>query len=543
MYCLIPFILFSEDVTVTAQIDGVNYPGLPMHGTITITHNKEAEVNLTSFQLEGKPLKTTFQKDIVLSSSSPMIFSVYEFEIPGEKKGLHFLPEVSVNVGGKVYVSTPSTYEVSDKKIAPQTTSGQVVLGLEPFIEGSQTLYPGQRSRVGYRYIYNQNFSLTKEEVPLLDAKGFRKIGDKTVKESTRDDLTTLEIYQIIEAIKPGTYTFSPSVIQGKVYTVDALGKKHYSKTEYTANAPSVTIQVDPFPERSKPSTFNGAIGDYKMELTLLTPSEVTVGDKMQLQITISGTGEIENIPMPDICCQPGFSGFFKQSDLPPTEKVEGSQKTFIVEMRPLSSSIKEIPSLAFSFFNPSTVTYETVKTKPIPLKVLPQKEESPAQQSQSTIPKEEPSSTSPAAIEIENNFQLSSTDLSNTLFGTWWVMMIMPIGALILFLQYNLRNTIQEQKAVVQSKNSIELFKEALRKDPGSSEFYNELHNAFVLRLFERGEVKQSIMTTDELPNGEVRAFLSKIEEIRFSGKTGETLKMIIREALALFAKLEGEK
>ncbi len=562
--CLFPFIAFSQDVTVTAQIEGENIADKPLQGTITITHRKEDKIDPKSFVFEGKPLNPSFQKDVVLSPNSPLIISIYQFQIPGEKKGAHFLPEIKVKVGSQVYASTSTTYEVEGSSVInvnnvnnasnvnnvsnpnpPSESLGKVVLGLEPFIDGNNTIYPHQRIKVGYRYIYNYNFTLTKEEIPLLVADGFRKIGDKDFKETTRDGITTLEVSLVIEALKPGVYSFGPSVIQGKAYIEDESGRKQYSQSEYSAQAPVVTIKVDPFPERNKPASFQGAIGDFTMDLTLLSPAEVTVGDKMQLQITISGTGEIENVPMPEVCCQPGFSGFFKLSDLPPTEKVEDSKKMFVVELRPLSDSIHEIPPLEFSFFNPATITYSTVKSKPIPIKVIPLKGEPPAEEPQSPpAAKAEQAPAKPGAIEVEGNYQLTSTDLSNMSFGTWWVLLVLPFGALILFLQLNFKKQLEIQKTIVKTKDSRQLFDEALQANRGSPEFFNGLLNAFILRLYERGDIDRRMINPDELPKeglpGEVRAFLAEIEEIRFAGKTGQPMDDIVKKARLLFSKLE---
>jgi hypothetical protein len=553
----VPFLLFAEDIIVTAQIEGESVVDKPQQGSITVTHSKTSKIDPKSFTIERKSLKTSFQKDIVISPDSPLIISIYFFEIPAEKKGLHILPEIGVKVGDKVYSSTPTTYEVFENKqenpipsitsspVAPAAEStAKVVLGLEAFVEGSHTLYPGQRAKVGYKYIFNYNFDLTKEVIPLLEAKGFRKIGDKVLKESTRDNLNNVEVSQVIEGISPGTFTFGPSLIQGKAYIEDAYSGKQYSKTEYTANAPPITIQVDPFPAMGKPSSFKGAIGEFKMDLSLLSPSEVTVGDKILLQISISGTGEIENVPMPDICCQPGFSGFFRQSDLPPVEKVQGNTKTFIVEMRPISDSIREIPALELSFFNPSTITYSSVKSKAIPLKVNPLQEEVPKADPEPVGTQKNDTTPIPtSAIEIEGNYPLTTADLSNSFFGTWWVLLIVPMGALALFLQMDYRNKLEKQHSQVKTKTSAEVFNDALRASLGSSEQYNKLREGFMLRLFERGDIRDVSISTDQLPKegltGEVRTFLARVEELRFTGKESNPNEMI-KEAKILFNKLE---
>ncbi len=287
----------------------------------------------------------------------------------------------------------------------------QVIFRLETFVDANPTIYPSETIRIGYRYIFNRNFSLTKEEIPLLEANGFHKIGEKVFQDSVTGTITTVEISQVAETVAPGTYTFGPSEISGKSYTENAVGTREYSKEEYSAKASGVTIVVHPFPEKNKPASFNGAVGQFTMDVVLLTPAEMAVGDKILLQIKIVGPGEINYIPFPEICCQPGFSGFFKMSDLPPTEKIGDKSKVFVLEMRPQSESINEIPPIEFSFFNPINETYVTITSDPIPVKVHPLNNEPPVVPTKPSGPPDQAKTTE---IEIQSVYPLSSFWYSN---------------------------------------------------------------------------------------------------------------------------------
>jgi len=349
------FALYSQDVVVSAEIESKGVVGMPIKGSVTVTHDKEKKVDINSFRLGDDPLDVEFVKEVQISPGSPIVVSIYHFTLEPKTEGLHQLREISVSVGGEVYRSFSLTYEVESGVPAPtpRRTDKEIILNLENLIEGETVLYPGQRLKVGYRFSFNYGIDLTSESIPLLEAEGFTKVGGKDKKEYTKGGLNYLDVYQVIESVEPGEYTFPAGSIKGRAYIVDRLGQKTYAKSESYSETKPLTITVLPFPKEGQPPSFNGAIGEsLNFSFTLLSSNEVTVGDKMELLIKISGIGELANMPMPEVCCQPGFSGFFRLSDLPPIEDLQGATKTFKVEMRPLNANIKQIPTLEFSYFN-----------------------------------------------------------------------------------------------------------------------------------------------------------------------------------------------
>ncbi|MFQ5729800.1 MAG: hypothetical protein ACE5GN_05525, partial [Waddliaceae bacterium] len=241
-----------------------------------------------------------------------------------------------------------------------------------------------------------------------------------------------------------------------------------YARTESRAESAPLTIHVLPFPDPGKPTSFNGAIGEsFTFDVSLLTHDEVTVGDKITLLIKIGGKGELANLPMPEVCCQPGYSGFFRLSDLPPVENLAGSTKTFKVEMRPLTAQITEIPSLEFSYFNPKDKSYASLHSDPIPIKVIPLKTKPRDTQGKVLYHPEgdvdeqaEEKMQEPEAIEIEGVFPLTLSDLENKTFGTWWVLLILPLGIAILFVQTHMRRYMLKQQQRVKLKQSKDLSK-----------------------------------------------------------------------------------
>lgn len=554
-----PLYCFSQDVKISAEIDPYNIiENRPLSGTIEVTHDQKIKIDPSKFTIEGKPLKAELVKNVKISENNPLIVSIFHFELPPMPKGLQILPEISLTVGNKIYKSFPSTFEVlgATQSNANVPAENKPALTLKAKVDGPTPLYPGQKVKLSYFYYYSGNIELSQEELPLLEAKGFRKIGEKDIKDYEENGKSVREISQEIEAINPGEFTFGKSIIAGVAYEEDDLGRRTYLQSKLQSEAPSITIVVKPFPSKGRPASFNGAVGQFSsFEAKLLSAPEMDVGDKISLSIDIKGkTSDWSRLSLPDLCCQPGFSGLFKQSDIPPIGIVQDGNKHFEVEMRPLSSNIKQIPSIEFAYFDPFSISYKTLHSDPIPISVMPapkiENEEGKLPQptvysSQSKNPTQITDGVhQPPAIEIAGNYSLSTSDLYDYTFGTWWVFILIPVGVGIIFLQLNLQRKFMESQSIVKSKTSDEVFQDAMHPISDTSAFYRLLTKAFLTRLVERGEIPSVDTSVNDLPRegapGEVRSFLRELEEKRFSGQEETSLQIEKEKAKVLFEQLK---
>ena len=132
----------------------------------------------------------------------------------------------------------------------------------------------------------------------------------------------------------------------------------------------TLNVESLPLPTEGAPPNFNGAVGDYTMTVTA-GPTNVAVGDPITVRVQISGRGALDALTLPD---QPAWRDF---KTYPPTSKVEtgdplGLQgtKTFEQIVTPQSTDVHELPVFSFSFFNPDTKTYRTLRQPSVQLAV-----------------------------------------------------------------------------------------------------------------------------------------------------------------------------
>lgn len=559
-YTALSTTLSADDTRVSLQLDDQGiFADQEIKGTITIQHLKSKEIDPKSFNIKGEPLRVQFMRNVEISPKSDLIISFYSFQLPPKESGLHVMPGVNVKIGGRSYTTPAMTFEVKARSKMTKGPGG-IILQLESFVEGKLPLYVGQQISVGYKIFFNGNIELTEQVLPLLNAAEFKKVGNERIGDVREGGISVRQIEQKIEAEKPGTFSFGPSYITGYTYTVDWRGKKQTMGGTIKAEAAPVTIQVLEFPKEGQPPSFNGSVGEnIDFDVSLITPPLSTVGERFILSLVFTSAEDLSNVKLPEICCQPGFPGFFELDDIPPLPVEKDNSLMYSVDLRPLTPNVREIPSIEFSYFNPDKEVYEVRRSKGIAVTVKP----SPSQKlplvpgtptvldeqvpgSKSTKQGEVlwPERTSDAQpIEIHTIYPLEMDDLTNTLFGTWTVFLLLPFGGFLIYVQIDLREKRRKKASAKSVQDSDYWFRQAKGSKDHVGEFYRLLNKAFILRLNEQGLIEEEVQSPQQLPDEgickKVKSFLCGIEEMRFTTRSQQSTEQILIEAEGLFYEI----
>jgi hypothetical protein len=418
------------------------------------------------------------------------------------------------------------------------------LLRLEASVDGQSTLYPTQRTRLVYQYFYNQNIALTKEVLPLLDATGLVKIGEKQVRDVQDKSISASEIAQEVEASLPGTYTYGPSVIEGYAYRSDAAGNILSKSEPLKSEAPPVVINVLGFPPEGRPQAFNGAVGSFTFSADLKGSNAVDVGNDLSVVLKIQGKGTLESVPLPDVCCQLGFVGLFRVSDLPPPITIKGDVKTAVVQIKPLTASVTEIPAITFSYFDPATKKYVSLNSNPIPIVVkgiLPKRPAPVVAAKPVEIQKILPEPSMPS-LNLAEFPTLTQDDLHNKPFGSWWTLLIVPLGiAFVAYQRFLHKFLVHRKKMLAASSNA--LLHTAKKEGVSSPRYFEHLTGALRLRLFEAGLISSKDLPLKKWPQDEtcrqVAQWLESLEETRFSGKSSVDMKSVEETIDEFFSKI----
>ncbi len=147
-------------------------------------------------------------------------------------------------------------------------------------------------------------------------------------------------------------------------------------------------LVVKPFPSEGRPESFAGAVGDGFSINVAADRTVVRAGDPIGLTVTLRGQGNLENASLPPLSAEGGLNpDLFRipEGDVPGAMK--DGVKEFRVSVRVSSESVTEIPALTYSWFDPATETYQTARSKPIALRVMPAQVVSAADVVSSSIP------------------------------------------------------------------------------------------------------------------------------------------------------------
>jgi hypothetical protein len=143
------------------------------------------------------------------------------------------------------------------------------------------------------------------------------------------------------------------------------------SSERLMAEGDPVRLEVIEVPRAGRPPSFAGAVGQgFTLEVSA-DRSVVQLGEPITLQFRLQGEGDLTTAGLPPF----DAAGLFdpKQFRLPeeaPAGLVDESGKHFEASLRVLDAGVREIPAVAYSWFDAGTRTYQTTHSRPIALLV-----------------------------------------------------------------------------------------------------------------------------------------------------------------------------
>ncbi|MCX7874793.1 MAG: BatD family protein [Melioribacteraceae bacterium] len=273
--------------------------------------------------------------------------------------------------------------------------------------------------------------------------------------------------------------------------TIDLLSKSN-----------TIKVQVDPLPSGA-PASFSGAVGNFSMK-SEIDKKDVATNESLRLRINISGSGNIKLLNIPQLQLPAGFEKYEpKVIENINNGAIVSGQKIIDYLIIPRSPGVKEIPPVEFTFFNPSTKKYVTLKSEAYRINVKKGASDEFVSQS---FDKEDIKILSEDIRYIKTkDFQLELKPEITLIKNWFWFATISPIillaGALIIKQRrdklYGNIQLMKYQKAEKEARKRLKLAKAALEKLQ-TSNFYNELSLALYGYLEDKLTIQRSEFTID---------------------------------------------
>ncbi|MCF7847826.1 MAG: BatD family protein [Kiritimatiellales bacterium] len=135
------------------------------------------------------------------------------------------------------------------------------------------------------------------------------------------------------------------------------------------AESNPLTLEVKPLPAEGRPPQFKGLIGSFTIDVQA-EPLSVRVGEPVTLTVRIESDRFMETINFPSLRYQPQLINKFEIPDERSLPELAGKAKISTQSIRPVSTTVSNIPPLELVFFNPASNAFMTATSEPIPLTV-----------------------------------------------------------------------------------------------------------------------------------------------------------------------------
>ena len=387
----------SAQVSFTVDAPALTALGRPFNVAFTI----DAEPEQNSFKapefqenfdvVAGPSTSVGRSMQFINGKQSSSYNYTITYALMPRESGTFTIGSASVKVDGKTYTTRPMLVEVIAEKqgagVKTPNTSPEGSIGRDDILlrlKVSDTeLYKGESLRASL-VLYTR---VTVENIESLTMPPFDGFWSQ---ELSFDNAPSREEYngRVYETYKITELLLSPQE-SGKIVIPEAVmdvvaqvvvqdrrnydpifgGRQVYRVSRELKSAP-VTINVKEFPAGA-PQSFNGAVGNFSLRSTM-PAAEIDANSADQIELTISGTGNLKFITAPRITLPESFEVY--DTKVVDNCKIMATgttgSLTYTYPFVARSAGAFTIPRIEFSFFNPDTQAYETLATEPFTLVV-----------------------------------------------------------------------------------------------------------------------------------------------------------------------------
>ena len=365
--------------------------------------------------LGGPFTSTSSSFSMVNGSMSHTVKCTYTYALQAYQEGTVHVGSASLTVKGNKITSQPFDIKVipddgshaapsgggtsSGQGQSQQNTTDSQVSGKDLFlrvIPSKKSAYVGEQVVLTYKlYTKVPVSSVSLSKMPSYAGFWTKDVSDNsgTLKQSSEYingiEYTTAEIQKVIVVPqRSGKLALDPMTMECiaqirternnnrsmdpfEAFFNDPFFNRNIVNVKKELSSQALTLEVKNLPENGKPASFAGAVGNYSFKSDI-DKTELSTNEAVTLTLTVSGTGNVELLQMPEPVFPPDFEVYdpkISTSTNVGPQGLTGTKKAEYLAI-PRRAGSFTIPSVEFSYYNSSTDSYEVLSSEPYEIKV-----------------------------------------------------------------------------------------------------------------------------------------------------------------------------
>ena len=393
------FIVLISLLTITrltSQEESVNFEALVSKKSLGLNENLRVDFKMNKdgdnfnppsfegFRVIGGPNQSVSNMFV---NGKRTFSKTYSYFLSPLEKGLITVGQATIEINGKIFKTLPVEVNVSESvEISKDPNDPNYIVNenLHLVAEVSNPKpFLNEGISIVYKLYYSPQINVTNVgEIETPEFENFWSQNIKIPRLQIERGLYNGENYNyvtwkktVLYPQKTGRLEILPLSLDVSVDVPtnrrDFFGNRIYSQVSKKITAGRRVIQVSELPDNA-PSSFNGAVGDFDIELTT-TKTDLNASESLQATIKISGKGNLKLFSPPSIEAPSSLEKYDPEYTENVSTNLAGMNGNIsnTYTLVPQFQGKYPISSVDFTFFNTSLKKYETLKTKEIIVNVL----------------------------------------------------------------------------------------------------------------------------------------------------------------------------
>jgi len=311
----------------------------------------------------------------------------YTYFLTPLKKGATNIGQASIEIDGNIYKTSPVKVVVKDAVAIPKNPNDPNYIASENVHLvaelSNNKVYINQPVTVIYKLYFGGK--VRPSDVNPIDTPEYKDFWSQDIpsrrtidREMYKGKLYNFVAWQqtVLYPQRAGKLPIAPLTLDVQLDVPtnrrDFFGNEIYTQVSRTITAGKRTLTVFPFPEEGKPNTFNGAVGTFELEVKT-SKTALNASESLQATVQVKGSGNLKLFSLPELVTPSALERYDPEHKEQVNTTLRGMRGTIqdTYTLVPQYQGKYPIPSVQFSYFDPSTKSYKTLTSKEVVIDVI----------------------------------------------------------------------------------------------------------------------------------------------------------------------------